>query len=86
MTPELERWLTERLERERRVLLEVVTTVVKDLLVEHMQRDAEARGQALEPGFAKLQGFIDQMQVLIERMARLNRDVRDDLVDSAKMN
>ena len=85
MTPELERWLTERFERERRALLEVVTAVVKDLLAEHMQRDAEARREALDQEFAKLQSFIDQMRNLTERMARLDRDARDESV-SPKVN
>jgi hypothetical protein len=51
-----------------------------------MQRDAEARGQVLEQGFAKLQGFIDQMQCLTERMARLDRAAHDDKPVSPKIN
>jgi hypothetical protein len=57
MTPELERWLTERFERERRALLDVVAAVVKDILAEQIRHDGEARGQAFEQGFAKLQSF-----------------------------
>jgi hypothetical protein len=78
--PEIEKELDARFERERQITLELVTATVKDILTEYLQRDVEARGQALEPPFAKLQDLVDQMQALTERMALLDR------ADSAKMN
>jgi hypothetical protein len=86
MTPELERWLTERLERERQALLTLVIKVVERLLNEQIRRDGEARGQEFEQEFAKLQCTVDRMQNLIEKMTRLDRAAHDQPVDSTKMN
>jgi type II secretory pathway component PulM len=87
---ELENWLNARLdarlERERAALLTVVIEEVKSLLKEQIWHDAEARGQELEQGFAKLQGFIDQMQNLVEKLQRLDRAAHNEPVDSMKMN
>jgi hypothetical protein len=47
MTPELDRWLSERLERERVALLTVVIDEVKSLLKEQIWHDARsARARA----------------------------------------
>lgn len=81
MTPELERWLTERLEHERQVTLDIVVAGVKDII----QREGEAHRQAFEERLAKLAGFLELLQSLAERMAHLNRDTRDES-DNAKMN
>jgi hypothetical protein len=85
MTEEIEKWLLERIERERQVTLELVVGEVQRLLREHIKRDGEALGQHLEEHFAKLRNFINEMQALTARLARLEA-VRDEPVDSAKMN
>jgi type II secretory pathway component PulM len=88
---ELQNWLNARLDarlaRERAALLTVVVEEVKSLLREKIWHDAEARGQELEQEFARLQGFVDQMQKLIEKLARLDRAAHNEpVVDSVKMN
>jgi hypothetical protein len=85
MTPELEKWLIERIERERRVTLELVIGEVERLMREQIRRDGEAQKREFGEEFAKLEGFINQMRDLTERMARLDREARDELV-TTKMN
>jgi hypothetical protein len=86
ITPELERWLNERLAQERAVLLTVIIDEVKNLLKEQVWHDAEAGGQGLEQYFTKLQGFIDEMKALTERLARIDGAARGEpVVDSMKM-
>jgi hypothetical protein len=73
MTPEqLEHWLTERIEAERKATLEVVTAAIKDILSAQI-RDCEALGQKFDQQFASLEGLFGRMRSLTERMAALDR-------------
>jgi hypothetical protein len=87
MTPELDRWLTERLARERQATLELVKKLVEGLLTERFRRDGEACKREFELEFAKLECSIDKVQNLIEKLARLDRAAHNEpVVDSVKMN
>jgi hypothetical protein len=63
---------------EREVFSKLVTDGVERLLAK--------RERELEQGLAKVQRFIDEMQVLVERLRQIDSAAHDARVDSVKMN
>jgi hypothetical protein len=98
MPDELEAWLdarlTERFERQKRAVLEGVIEMVCAMMSQQIRRDGEAQKLQLaeefakfDEGFVKLQSFIDQMQNLTGKLARIDHAlVHGEPVDSTKMN
>jgi hypothetical protein len=86
--------LDERFKRQQRAVLEGVIRMVAAMLSEQIRIDGEAQKRELgeefakfEEGFAKLQSFIDQMQNLTGKLARIDHAlVHGEPVDSTKMN